>query len=219
MRGGWVYTNAQGDAWVESATVTLANGDGTTVTAQTAVDGFFLLEGTVTETFTPCVSRCDNETCAAEPHTSTDCQNAACHGAMGRLIHVAQSGVAANTGGTSGDCMPPASGGPRMHYPDYDLQRCALCHDATYVGGYVYDGITSNTAVSMATLTLTPANGVPITAVTGPGGMFRVVGNFTAPYTACVSKCPDKACSAPSTHTTTEDCVVCHNAALRIHLP
>lgn len=221
MLGGWVYSNAAGDAWLAGATVTVRNSDGTTVVAPTAVDGFFHLEGTITSSFTPCVSRCSDEFCAANAHSSTDCQNAACHGAKDHLIYLAQPG-SAGTGGSSGgsDCTAPASGGPRMHYPDYDDQSCGqFCHDPSYVGGYLYNGVSGTEPVSMATLTLTPTNGTPMVAVTGPGGMFQIQGQLTAPYTACVSKCPDKVCSAPTTHTTTDECYVCHVPTLRIHLP
>jgi hypothetical protein len=219
--GGWVYSNAVGDAWVESATVSITNSDGTTVTAPTAADGFFHLEGTITPTFTPCVSRCSDKNCATATHESTDCQTPECHGGDNRLIYLTLSGEEQNTGGTGGsaDCIPPASGGPRVHDPDYDGQRCARCHDSTYIGGYVYDGITSSTPVSMATVTITLADGTELSAVTGPGGFFQIEGEPTAPYEACVSKCPDTRCAASGTHLSTDDCSVCHDASLRIHLP
>jgi hypothetical protein len=225
MLGGWVYSNAAGDAWAESATVTLNNSDQTTIIAQTAIDGFFLLKGQIGSSFTPCVSRCGKNNCAQEPHRSADCQSANCHGAPNHLINLGGPIASGSQGGASGtgNCHPPTSGGPRMHYPEYDGQTCAnvFCHGAAsgYLGGYVYDGIASSVPVSMATITITPQGGVPITAVTGPGGMFQVKGTLSAPYTACVSKCPDNACSSAVTHTNTDDCSSCHTDKLRIHLP
>jgi hypothetical protein len=226
--GGWLYNNPAGDAWVAGATVSVTSNDGSQITAITEAEGFFFLEGTFGSTFTPCVSKCPNVLCATEVHSSSDCQTPACHGGKGRLIYLPQESPAQNPGGTA--CAPPASGGPRVHSARlYDTSEndCRICHDATYTGGYVYDGPTSNTAVPMATVTITPAGGSPITAVTGPGGMFclgdmgppSVRIPLTAPYTACVSRCPTTLCSA--THATTEDCSIagCHDARLRIYVP
>jgi hypothetical protein len=103
---------------------------------------------------------------------------------------------------------------------------CRICHDSSYTGGYVYDGVTSNNVVSMATVTIKPTSGAQITAVSGPGGMF-FLGDYgtktttiplTAPYTACVSKCPKTVCSDAGTHTTTDNCGTCHNDQQRIYL-
>ncbi|MBN1610839.1 MAG: hypothetical protein JW940_29680 [Polyangiaceae bacterium] len=229
--GGWLYNNRAGDAWVAGATVTITNDDGSQLSAITEQEGFFFLEGTFGATFTPCVSKCPHTLCATEVHTSSDCQTPACHGGKDRLIYLPQDPPAQTTGGSTGSgCTPPASGGPRVHSArlyDKSENDCRICHDATYTGGYVYDGLTSNAAVSMATVTITPASGAPITAVTGPGGMFflgdlgppSVRIPLVAPYTACVSKCPNTLCSA--THTTTDDCSTagCHDARLRIYLP
>lgn len=223
--GGWVYSNSAGDAWIDNATVTLKGSDGATVTMRTAQDGFFSVkpaENNIPATFTPCVSKCSSENCATKVHSSADCQTAACHGGNNRLIYLTEGGGGLqNTGGTGStgtNCKPPASGGPRMHYPEYDGQTCATCHESSYVGGYVYDGVSSSTPVSMATVTITPANGSPVVAVTGPGGMFQFKEGFTAPYTACVSKCPNTLCSAKSTHTNTDDCAVCHIETLRVFI-
>jgi hypothetical protein len=229
--GGWLYNNPTGDAWVAGATVTITNGDGSQVSAITEEEGFFFLEGTFGSNFTPCVSKCPYTLCAKEVHTSSDCQTAECHGGKDRLIYLPQDSPPHNTGGSGGSgCTPPASGGPRVHSArlyDSSENDCRICHDATYTGGYVYDGLTSNTVVSMATVTITPVGGSPITAVTGPGGMFflgdmgppSVRIPLPAPYTACVSKCPTTLCSA--SHATTDDCSTagCHDARLRIFLP
>jgi hypothetical protein len=225
LLGGWVYSNAKADAWIPGATVTLTNSDNTTLVATSAVDGFFhLLDATMATTtaFTPCVSLCNDKTCATQPHTSLDCQSANCHGGANRAIYVTQTGV----GGapfTGTNCTPPASGGPRMHYPEFDDQTCVTCHptNAGYIGGYVYDSVTGPNPVAMATVTITPNGGTPITAVTGPGGMFQFSAPFTAPYTACVSKCPNTVCSTAVSHPNTDDCATCHNSTtnLRIHVP
>jgi hypothetical protein len=179
------------------------------------------------------VSKCPNTLCATKPHTNGDCQTAACHGGKDHLIYLPQDSLVQNTGGTGGgtNCKAPASDGARVHAAkDFDSsdKDCRICHDSTYTGGYVYDGLTSNAVVSMATVTIQPAVGQTITAVTGPGGMFFLgeYGNgsktvtvpFTAPYTTCVSKCPKTICSAAGTHTTTDSCGSCHNDQLRIHL-
>lgn len=221
--GGWVYSNALGDAWVANATVTLEGADGSTVAMHTAKDGFFSLKQLETEVpsvFTPCVSRCADRKCATKQHKNADCQSADCHGSTGKLIYLGneKSGNGGTTS-TGTNCVPPASGGPRVHDSQYDGQTCAVCHDSSYVGGYVYDGVTSTTPVSMATVTLTPEDGSPIKVITGPGGMFQVPGDFNAPYKACVSKCPDTRCSSSASHPNTDDCATCHNEKLRIHVP
>lgn len=221
--GGWVYANAAGDAWVSQATVTLTSADGTSISMLGAKDGFFHLnraEVAVPASFTPCVTKCSDRVCASTVHKSADCQTAACHGTSGRLIYVndgARQG-AGGTGSTGTNCIAAKSGGPRMHDPEFDLQTCATCHVSSYIGGYVYDGIASDTPVAMATLTLTPDNGAPITAVTGPGGMFQIVGKFSAPYQVCVSKCPQTRCSSAASHPNTDDCVTCHDEKQRIYL-
>lgn len=227
--GGWLYDSPVGDSWIGGATITLTHDDGSTVTAASADDGFFSFEGTIGSSYTPCVSKCPDTVCAPEKHTSPDCQASGCHGRKDHLIHLPQIPVAAPPTGV--DCEPPASGGARVHAAwdfDSDYQSCRICHDETYTGGYVYDGLTSATVVAQATVTITPANGTPIKAVTGPGGMFFLgeVGPppskrlpLTAPYTACVSKCPDTVCSLPGTHPTADNCGDCHNEELRIHLP
>jgi hypothetical protein len=235
--GGWVYNNAVGDDWVAGATVTIINDDGTKLTAITEEFGFFTFQktndaGTIGSKYTACVSKCPYTLCSTTAHTSPDCQTSNCHGAKNLLIYLPQDSPTQGTGGTGGttNCLPPASGGPRVHAAkDYDSsdKDCRWCHPMTYTGGYVYDGVTSNNVVSKATVTIKPATGNQITAVSGPGGMI-FLGQYdasgtktvplTAPYTACVSKCPDTACSDAGTHTNTDDCSTCHNDQLRIHL-
>ena len=225
LLGGWLYSNAAGDQWIGDATVTITNGDGTTVTAVTASDGFFLLEGEIAGAFTPCVSKCQDSYCAAELHSSPDCQNSACHGGPNQRIFLPQqTEEPQNTGGTDAggeDCEPPASGGPRTHTAaEYDTVACQICHDLAYTGGFLYDGVNSTTTVAQATVTLTPASGAPpLTAVTGPDGMFYFEGTVPAPYSVCVSKCPDTVCSEASTHSTSADCRTCHDENHKIHLP
>jgi hypothetical protein len=228
--GGWVYNDSAGDMWVAGATVTITNADGGKVTAITEEQGFFYLEGwTMGSSFIPCVSKCPYTLCATKAHNSSDCQTAACHGGKNRLIYLPQDLPAQNTGGASSgtNCKPPAYGGPRVHSAkDFDSsdRDCRICHDSTYTGGYVYDGLTSNTVVPMATVTITPSSGSPISAVTGPGGMFFLgeVGTpstripLPAPYIACVSKCPTTLCSAA--HANSDDCSTCHNDQLRIYV-
>ena len=70
-------------------------------------------------------------------------------------------------------------------------------------------------------MTLTPATGTPIKVVSGFLGMF-FIGTISdtitptplsAPYTACISKCPLTVCSTTNGHTTTDDCVTCHDGS------
>jgi hypothetical protein len=223
--GGWVYNNAAGDAYVAEATVTITNSDGTTVTAATAADGFFLLQGEITPRYEVCVSLCPNTDCAGTTHSSTDCQNRACHGGTNpRICLTQETEDPQNTGGSGGwgeDCIPPASGGPRTHNAqEYDTFGCQICHDLLYTGGFLYAGLDSDTPVAQATFTLTPVDGSPpLTAVTGPGGMFYFPGTVPAPYTICASKCPDTVCFGPEEHATDADCRTCHDLTQKIHLP
>ncbi|MFC1641094.1 hypothetical protein ACFL5O_00180 [Myxococcota bacterium] len=238
--GGWVYTDAAGYDWVPDATVTITNPDGTSVTAMTAPDGFFVLShdsagrDKIKPGFTPCVSKCSAVTCAINPHDSVDCHTSTCHGAPNQLIYLQGVGGEQNTGGaqshgggtqpSGGDssCSPPALAGPRAHSPQdgFDSQPCIMCHDeGEYTGGFVYDGLNSKIPVARATVTLTPDNGTPITAVTGLGGMFYFPGTVEAPYSVCVSLCPDTRCSTATSHPNADDCRFCHDSSLRIHLP
>jgi hypothetical protein len=227
--GGWLYTDTTGENWVAEATVTINNFDGTTLSGVTASDGFFSLIGKAemdrnkTVSYSVCVSKCPNTICTKNTHTSNDCQNTACHGGNSPRIYLPQNNSGANAGsGGAGGCADLPSGGPKAHIGNtsYDGQACWVCHGkGIYTGGFLYDGVTSNTTVARATITLTPANGSPLTAVTGPGGMFYFPGTISAPYTTCVSKCDQKVCSADGTHPTADDCRTCHDETNRIHLP
>ncbi len=243
--GGWVYASAKGVPWIEGATITLTNTDGTKVTAVSAKDGFFNITGTVLPHYTACVSKCPGTDCSKTDHPNADCQTSNCHGQPTQRVYVSQQPVA-NGGGSSGaggsnskdagggDCTPPASGGPYTHREAfYGRQACASggCHldpKPVYMGGYLYDDLTSSKTVAEATITLTQGNDPPVTAVTGPDGMFffGTVGatstptTFKAPYTACVSKCPLTICSKKDGHTTTGDCQTsdCHHSEYKVYL-
>jgi hypothetical protein len=225
--GGWLYTDTKGDTFVAGATVTVTDHDGSKLSAVTASDGFFALIGDsgmlgkMAGPYSVCVSKCPDTICAPINHTNPDCQSAGCHGGTTRRIFLTQTSGSANagSGGTAG-CTQLASGGPKTHDAEYDTQACWVCHDkGVYTGGFLYNGITSSTTVSNATVTLTPTSGSPLTAATGPGGMFYFPGTIAAPYTACVSKCESKVCSAADTHTTPDDCRTCHNESNRVYLP
>jgi hypothetical protein len=225
--GGWLYTDSGGETVVGEATITVTNEDGTVVTAVAASDGFFSLIGNtemigkIAGSYKVCVSKCPNTVCSTTPHTNNDCQISGCHGGDSPKIYLTQNtgGANAGSGGASG-CAQLASGGPKVHNADsYDSQSCRICHGNIYTGGFLYDGVTSNRAVARATVTLTPKSGPPLTAVTGPGGMFYYSGIVKAPYTVCASKCQDTVCSDAGTHTTTDDCRTCHDETTRIHLP
>jgi len=159
-----------------------------------------------------------------------DCLASTCHAMPNQRIYVTTPGV----GGTGGagtvpgeNCAQPAPGGPYVHletvFSAYNNQPCVGCHvteTPQYKGGFLYDGPNSSTTVAEATVTLRPANGAPLTAVTGPDGMFffGTVGTTTTarqiptPFTACVSKCPtSEICSLPNEHTTDADCGTCHD--------
>ncbi|MBN1652373.1 MAG: carboxypeptidase regulatory-like domain-containing protein [Deltaproteobacteria bacterium] len=217
--GGWVYNNPTGDEIVQGATVTVTSSDGTTLEAITRSDGFFVLlsdntfSGNIIPPFTPCVSKCPSTECAQTAHTSTDCQSSNCHGRADAHLYLPQKSSAADL-----PCENLPSGGPRVHDTTFD-SSCRMCHDSSYIGGFVYDGITSDTPVDRATLTLTPKSGAAVTAVTGSGGMFQFLDVINAPYIACVSKCEVSVCSSPGSHSTVDDCGICHDPTNRIHLP
>jgi hypothetical protein len=217
---------------VAGATVTITNTDGTELVAVSGEDGFFDFgpNPRISSPYEVCVSKCPHTDCNLTPHTSTDCLSAACHATPGLRIYVTTPGVE-GTGGAAtvpGDnCEQPAPGGPYVHPESVYSARnapCASCHlteTPQYKGGFLYEGPDSRTTVAEATVTLIPAQGPALTAVTGPDGMFffGTVGINTtaqeipAPYTACVSKCPtSEICSLPNEHTTDADCGTCHDS-------
>lgn len=228
--GGWVYVSKNGYPWVSGATITITNTDDTVLTTTSADDGFFRFEtgAKVTPEYKVCVSKCPSTDCNLTPHTSTDCLSAGCHALPTLRVYVTTPNLG-GTGGTGGaasgtNCTPPVSGGPYTHlesgFSVTNNQPCVNCHELPYIGGYLYDGPTSSKTVAEATLVVTPASGTPLTAVTGPDGMFffgtdatvTVPQAITAPYTACVSKCPTATvCSITNGHTTTADCGTCHD--------
>ena len=248
--GGWVYASPNGPPWVSGATITISNIDGTMVKAYSGADGFFQVIGSVVPPYKVCVSECPGTNCSLLPHPNADCQTSNCHGISTRRVYVSQNtGSASGTrGGSSvsgdaGSCAPPAYGGPYTHSEySFGQQSCSTggCHSppkTVFEGGFLYDGpassntlvgpMSSNT-VAEATITLVPASGKPITVITGPDGMFffGTVGTvsvpqaLTAPYTACVSKCPLSVCSITNGHTTTGDCQTsqCHISPLNVYL-
>jgi hypothetical protein len=233
--GGWVYASAKGYPWVAGATVTIINQDGTKISAVSGSDGFFYLgdNPAISSPYQVCASKCPNVDCNLTTHTSVDCLSANCHALKTQRIYVTTP--SAGTGGSgpvAGDnCAQPAAGGPYVHVESiYNResisQSCYDCHtlqtpsaSPNYKGGYLYDGPDSTTTVEGATITLTPTTGSPVTAVTGPEGMFFFGTNATkttavevpAGYTPCVSKCPTSAvCGTAASHPNSDDCANCH---------
>jgi len=231
--GGWVYASAKGYPWIGSATITITNTDGSTLTANSADDGFFDFgpAPVVTSPYKVCASKCPSTDCNTTTHTSTDCLSSGCHAQPTQRIYVTTANAGTGgTGATTGtNCKAPASGGPYVHletvYSASSNQPCSGCHFApkpAYTGGFLYDGPTGTNTVAEATIVLTPASGSPVTTVTGPGGMFFFGTNgitvttqaIPTPYTACVSKCPTAAvCSLINQHTTSDDCGTCHDGS------
>ena len=231
--GGWVYASAKGYPWIEGATITIKNTDGTTLTATSADDGFFDFGDApkVTSQYKACVSKCPSTDCNSTAHTSTDCLSSGCHALPTQRIFVTTPNVAGTGGSSSGtNCKAPAPGGPYVHlesvFSATNNQPCSGCHypekPPVYVGGFLYDDPAGAKTVAEATIVLTPATGSPVTTVTGPDGMFFFGTNgitvttqtIPTPYTACVSKCPTAAvCSLTNQHLTGDDCGTCHDGS------
>ncbi len=238
--GGWLYPNPRGGYWVPDATITVQNPDGSVVTAYSATDGFFALigdsgkVGSIQAPYVPCVSKCPTTAVcgSSASHTDIDCQTSNCHGSPNLRVYlpIETNGVggSSGTGGAPEDpnCVPAALGGPVTHQvDDVNHQPCRICHDgsdpnlALYTGGFVFDGVESDAGVvGQATVTLTHPDGTVESAASGITGMFAFPGIPTAPYTPCISKCPDTTCAAAA-HTTTDDCRKCHVDDTRLHLP
>jgi hypothetical protein len=119
-----------------------------------------------------------------------------------------------------GSCVPATSDLPSVHpTDDADTKPCSGCHNSAISGGFVF-GPSGSTPLAGATVTIKPSNGPVTTAVTGSKGMFRLPGDLSAPFQACVSKCPDTVCSTLSDHQNAGDCGTCHGvSASKIHLP
>jgi len=122
------------------------------------------------------------------------------------------------TGGNS--CIPASADIPADHPTDQaDTQPCSSCHATAIAGGFVFDP-SGSVPVSGATITLKATSGASMTAITGSKGMFHFSGDVPAPFEACVSKCPDTACSTASDHQNAGDCGTCHGLTTsKIHLP
>ncbi len=237
--GGWVYNNPEAEEAVQGATVTIINSDNTTAEAMTRSDGFFVLlrdrmpsgnttlsvddpsnddpsyTNTIVPPFKPCISKCPGIECAKKPHTSTDCQSSGCHGGDDSQLYVSLERTIPLP------CENLPNPGPRVHKAmEFDGAQCWTCHDRTYIGGYVYDGLTSDTAVDRAEVTLiSSSTGYTISAVSGPGGLFHFENGIFAPYVACVKKCGESVCSLPESHPTADDCRDCHDENNRIYVP
>lgn len=123
------------------------------------------------------------------------------------------------TAKTDQSCIPASQDGPPDHASSgYESQPCSDCHHDVLRGGLVYDA--SGKTVAEATVTITPTGGTRLQAVTGSQGMFVFRETLSAPYVACVSKCPDTLCSKASDHASTDDCGTCHGVTTnKIHLP
>jgi len=130
----------------------------------------------------------------------------------------AETSGAAGTGAQS--CIPANPNGPADHMTaGYDTQPCSSCHGAALVGGVIYDPA-GTARVAQATVTITPTDGGPLTAVTGSTGMFYFWDAIPAPYQVCVSRCPDTICSTEADHQSGGDCATCHGVTTpEIHFP
>jgi len=235
--GGWIYTSPYGPPSVAGATVTINNIDGTTVKAYSGPGGFFQVKDRVVPPYKVCVSACPDTSCSLVSHPNADCQTSNCHGTASQRIYVSKKinpPTGGGNGGDAGACAPPVYGGPYTHSEySFGQQPCSTggCHcppKPVFQGGYLYEGPSSIRTVAEATITLVPSSGAPITVTTGPDGMFffgtvsavSVAQALTAPYTACVSKCPLRVCSITNSHKTTEDCQTsnCHVSPLNVFL-
>jgi len=235
LGGGWVYGTRNGPPAIAGATITISNIDGTTVKAYSGKDGFFQIKSEIKPPYKVCVSECPGTSCSLLPHPNGQCQTSTCHGTNSQRIYVSQPSVAPTisvsaTSGGAGNCTPPTYGGPYTHSEySFGQQPCSMggCHcppKPVFKGGYLYEGPTSGKTVAGATITLVSADGTAVTVITGPDGMFffgtvastSTSTAFTAPYTACVSKCPLTLCSTTNGHKTTGDCQTsdCHGPDL-----
>ncbi len=117
-------------------------------------------------------------------------------------------------------CIPANPDGPADHATSgYESQPCSDCHKAALSGGIVYNPSGAAT-VAQATVTITPTDGTRLTAVTGSSGLFVFRDSISAPYVACVSKCPDTRCAKSTDHPSVADCGTCHGVTTpKIHLP
>lgn len=213
--GGWVYVSPTRLPWVSGATVTVTNSDGSTAKALSGEDGFFYFQESIKPPYEVCVTKCSRTDCNITEHTDADCMTSGCHSEPKIKVYVRTDA------GTNPECEPPKEVGPYVHIePIYGSRNCVSCHsEPELIGGYLYDGPTSRTTVSEATITITPSDGDPIETVTGPDGMFffgkvaypAVPTTLGTPYTACVSKCDKQLCSLENGHTTADDCRTCHD--------
>ncbi|HMA97729.1 MAG TPA: hypothetical protein VKP30_33820 [Polyangiaceae bacterium] len=123
------------------------------------------------------------------------------------------------TAATARSCVPASQDGPPDHLSSgYESQPCSDCHHDALRGGLVYNP--AGDTVAGATIEITPQDGSVLQAVTGSNGMFVVREPISAPYVACVSKCPDMRCSKSSDHPSTDDCGTCHGVTTnKIQLP
>ena len=136
----------------------------------------------------------------------------------------AKTGGASSTGGSKATggaaCTPTATGGPN----GMDEGRaCVSCHasgesPAMKLAGTLYSTVTGGAYVTGATITITGANGVKTTLVSGSKGDFYTNTSISFPAEVTISKCPNTVV-APSNHVTHGDCNACHSSSNRIHLP
>jgi hypothetical protein len=132
------------------------------------------------------------------------------------------TGGAATGGNTAKACVPAATGGPKAMNPG---TACISCHSganpsagvAITLGGTIYSGVSSTTAVSGATVTITDSKKVVTTLVTGSTGNFYTNKSISFPAQVAVSKCPDTATMISTV--SSGDCNSCHGSTNRIHLP
>lgn len=145
---------------------------------------------------------------------------------IGGIVNTPSGGRDAATGGTNPvvgggkSCIAANPNIPKNHSAEgFDTEPCSGCHGTAMSGGFVFDS-SGKFPISEATVTLTPPSGAKRTAVTGSNGMFSFQGDITAPFEACVSKCPDTVCSKVTDHADAGDCGICHGATTtQIHLP
>ncbi len=106
-------------------------------------------------------------------------------------------------------------------------QPCMQCHKAGgtgpqfTLGGTLYDGLNSTTAIDGATLRIVNASGTEVALHSALNGNFYTTQALAFPLTVSGSKCPDIKPMYTPVSEASADCNAagCHDSTFRIHLP
>jgi hypothetical protein len=149
----------------------------------------------------------------------------ACVGTMEEKDPTASGNAGVDAGTSASTCDDPApSALSGEHNPGTD---CLACHSQMgsgpefTIGGTLYDGVNSNTAVVGGTIRVTDSDGLELKLISAQNGNFWTREALAFPVTVTASECPDTLPMISPVSQAGGSCSMggCHTDTFRVYLP